>query len=948
MKKLHRILRALIWFSFIATAAISIAAMPAPTAELQAAPNSFPVTMESFSTNQSTPAPVPSLDINALPTQQSLPTANQTIQPAQAQIVEQSATTSTIQTILPATPNQTPPQPPVITDEAITLTKKPQTSTQEEEKKEIYLNFENAELSSFIDYIAEIKKLNILPDKTLEGSKISLTIREPLTPDGAWNVFLTVLEMAGFSIIEAGAVHKIIPKDKKIMQPLPSYINVPYDQLPDNDLTIRYVTFLTNIQVGDIRSLLESMLSTPNSIHDQKEMNAFIITDKSYNIKAAAKLIHELDQMGLPESVTVLRLKRTNAADVKALLDSLIRKPEGSPLARLLGKSAEGGTEYFSATTRVIPEERTNSLILLGNTKSVDKIVNFITMHIDTEIKEAESPLHIYELQNVDAKQIAEILKEVTQMPESTTGQTAGKYGSIRGGVKYFKEMKFQVDKDGNRLIISCIDKQDWKLLKKMLDDIDKPQPQVALESLIVTVNADDLKELGGAIRNKYHGQIGKNIDAQSASLTNGPALEYQGDEASGKPISLLGNMLSQIAQAQGQSVLTFGKAGDLWAVLHAIKKQSSTSILSQPFVTVSNKTTAQIEVGETKRIKSEEQGGTTPTYGYIDAVANTILKVTPQINIDGVIQLKIELGIKSFENEEGTKTVEKKLDTKVTVADGQVLVLGGFVKTKVDEVNQKTPILGDIPILGWFFKGQKRTITKQYIFIFMSPTIIKPRQSPGMQLYTKMKLHQATEDIEDAVETKRTQDPIHNWFFNPEKENYSHKVIDFANARYQPTTVDIKNDPYYHSQIMEDNAQPILPQVSLQQTQLAQPQAPTLAIPTAAPTQQPISQQQNTVPQTPFIQPIATPAPDTIIDPMTERRQKLKELLAHSAEQNRKATEPEFGTSDFSKKIQDQPHETLSIDPHKRNVLKDFLSAQRANAGFNNKTRLDSQKVAA
>jgi hypothetical protein len=69
------------------------------------------------------------------------------------------------------------------------------------------------------------------------------------------------------------------------------------------------------------------------------------------------------------------------------------------------------------------------------------------------------------------------------------------------------------------------------------------------------------------------------------------------------------------------------------------------------------------------------------------------------------------------------------------------------------------------------------------------------------MNLYTKMKLHEATDSIEDGIRTKRSPDPIYNWFFNPEKENYSHKVVDFANARYQPTTVDIKNDPYYRSQ---------------------------------------------------------------------------------------------------------------------------------------------------
>lgn len=789
--------------------------------------------------------------------------------------------------------------------------------------KDIYLNFENTELSNFIDYMAELKKINVIPEKGLEGSKISLTIREPLTIDGAWNIFLTVLEMAGFSIVQAGQVYKIIAKDKKLTQPLPAYINTPYQELPDSDLTIRYVMMLTNIQVTDVEPIMASMLSDKSMLLSQKDMNAFIITDKSFNIKAAAKLMHELDQMGLPETVTVLKLKRVNAADTRDLLKSLINKPEGSPLARLLGKAVEGGTEYFSPTTRIIAEERTNSLILLGNNKSIDKIIDFITKHIDTAIKEAESPLHIYELQHIDAKQVIDILKEVTAVPESVTGQTAGKFGSIRGGVKYFRSMNFQVDKDGNRLIVNCVDKQDWKLLKKTIQDLDKPQPQVAIESLLVTISADDMKSLGGMVRNKKHGQIGKNIDFQSANLTGAPSLEQSGEGEASEPISLLGNLLNQIVATQGQTVLTFGPASNIWSVFTMIKKQTNSSILSQPFITVANKTTAHIEVGQTLRIVSEQIGtGDTATQGFIDSEAATKLDITPQINLDGVVRMKIKTEITEFESTDGSNKSQKLLDTNVTVADGQVLVLGGFVKTKVTETKVKTPILGDIPIVGWFFKNQKRIINKQYIFIFMSPTIIKPRSTPGMQLYTKMKLHQATEDVEDAVETKRVMDPIHNWFFNPEKENYSHKVIDFANARYQPTTVDIKNDPYYRS-LVNDEEQVVTQNFEVEKKEEVQKEAedhtPSLDQPKMVEVQATTVKEVEQLPQ----ESIATvaqinPAPVKMNMPLTTERN--VQMVSNTV------TPRNSNTTKFHKasvKGQD-----LVFDHHKRNKLQEFLSA--------------------
>jgi general secretion pathway protein D len=804
-----------------------------------------------------------------------------------------------------------------------------------EEKKDIYLNFENTELANFIDYIAELKKLNIIPDKSVEGSKVSLTIREPLSITGAWNVFVSVLEMAGFAIVETGLVHKVVPKDKKIQQPLPAFINTPYEKLPDNDLTIRYVFFLSNIPTTDIQPLLESMLSQPNAIYENKEMNAFVITDKALNIRAAAKVLHELDSMGTPEEVTVMRLKRINAADAKALLDALIRKPETNPLARLLGKATEGSTEYFSATTRVIPEERSNSLILLGTKKSIDKIIDFISNHIDTELKASKSPLHIYELQHIDAKQVMEILKQVTAQPESATGQITGKYGGIRGGVKYFKNITFNVDKDGNRLIANCPDKQDWELIKKTIHDLDKPQPQVAIESMIVSITDDDTKFLGGALRNKKHGQIGKNIDFQSASLGVRPTLQMSGDT----PVSLLGNMLGQIVAEAGSTVLSFGKE-NIWGAFQSIKTSKCGSVLEQPFITIANKTKGTIAVGSRKRVAYETQGsGDTEVASYKDVPAETTVEITPQINLDGIIRLDVHVKITDFSDTSGKNTSTQELGSKVTIADGQVLVLGGFIKTKVSENSEETPLLAKIPLLGWFFKSHERKISKQYIFIFLAPTIVKPREAPGMNLYTKMKLHQATLDIEDAVETKRTLDPIHSWYFNAEKENYSHKIIDFANARYQPTTVDIKNDLFYRSDVDEQ------PQQEAQQSFQDLKMNPAVTVATAtqpkeedapATTKLPL-QPEDATPINPeaTIAPAQLPSPITnqqSADPLDAQRQELRRLLAQPIDQNEQSKEIE----PVIMLPAQEPNIDMTIDPRKRNSLKEFLAASPATVQSN------------
>jgi len=672
----------------------------------------------------------------------------------------------------------------------------------ETEPKDIYLNFEETDLKAFVDYISELKQINLILDPKIAGNKISLTIRDPLSVEGAWNIFLTILEMSNFSIVKVGNVHKIIPKPTKLTEPLPVFINTPAESLPDSDLTIRYLTFLNNIPIERVQLLLQSMLSKPNKLIPHKESNGFIITDKSYNIKAAMKVIHELDRSDVKQWVTVMRLKQANADDVKKLFEGLMRKQEINPLARLLGRVPESSAEYFAPTTKIIAEPRTNSLILLGDQKSIKKIEDFIVKHIDTELKGVKSPIHIYELKYTDVDQIKEILESIT---ESDSESPAAKHGGIRGGLKYFKKMNFAMDKQNNRLLVSSTSDQDWKLIKKTIQDLDKPQPQVALETMIVSVKFDHNKELGAQIRNKRHGQLGRHIDAQAAHLTD---VIFEPNNKD--PRSLLGNLIESVITGLGSTVLTFGNIAksNVWASIRMLQAQNNVSVSQQPFLLTTNLKKARLQAGETRRVSyqqaiADNTGNAGDARGFENVSADLVIEVKPQINLDGVIALEIDVKIEEFTTftEDRPNTETQTLHTKVSIADGQVLVLGGFVKTKVTEVRTRTPILGSIPILGWLFKSKARQVIKEYTFIFMSPTIVKPRQIPGTNLYTKLKLKQAENDIEDAIPVRKSNDPIHNWFFNAEGETYSHKIIDYANARYQPTSVDIINDPYYRTE---------------------------------------------------------------------------------------------------------------------------------------------------
>jgi len=818
----------------------------------------------------------------------------------------------------------------------------------ENEPKDIYLNFEGAELKSFVEYIADMKGMNIIPDKSIAGNKISLNFRNPVTKTGAWNAFLTILEMANFSMIKVGNLYRIVARDKKFKQPLPTFIGVKASSLPETDATIRYIALLNNLPAQDVKGLLSSMLSQPNNVIDPPNINGFIITDCASTIKAAMQILEEFDLNGLQESVYVMQLKRANARDVKTLFDTLIAKPDGNPLAKLLGRPEDSST-FFTPGTKIIAEDRTNKLILMGQRQALEKIKTFITDHVDTELKQAKSPLRIYELQNANAADIVTILQEVTDSSNSSAaGQQAAKYGAIRDGVRYFKNMKFKADKEGNRLLVSCTDDNDWALIQQTIKALDTAQPQVAMQMLIVTVTANAKNELGGQVRNTP-GMLGDTINFQSHPVGS-TVLKNE----NGTPVSLLGNLLQSLSVDRGASMLSLGKvdsADGIFGILRALKTEDDATILSQPFALAANCTETKIEVGEQAYVVNQESGGTNPLSGKVPVKATTCITFTPQVNNDGVIKLKIDANISEFvPGSESLSTQTKKLNTMVTVANGQVLVIGGFVKTKVTDSGGQTPIWGSIPILGWLAKSLSRSIAKEYLFLFLCPTIIKPRTTPGIGMYSKINLHQAAKEVEETIQTTKTNDPIHNWFFNPSGENYSHKIIDFANARYQPNNVDIRFDPYYRSQpehidaqqtVLEIDDTPSSPQTYWKQRDAQTVQNQTLPEPTAAakelstnheitaPTKkQPAPPQpQSPPPATKPIAPAKIMLPPQMAEPtqttvftldesLAEKRSKLRSLLSQNSLGDLLAQAPEMPITNETEEQAADEEQPLDMAP--------------------------------
>src|SRR5262249_12945010 len=126
-------------------------------------------------------------------------------------------------------------------------------------------------------------------------SKVTLQIETPLSVSAAWDMLQVILDAAGYSIVLRGAMYAIVKNSKTLIkEPVPLYINVPSDQLPDTDQHIRYLYYLSNIKIteepnSELDAILHGFLSDSSTYKTDLKTNGILLIDKANNIKSAMK-----------------------------------------------------------------------------------------------------------------------------------------------------------------------------------------------------------------------------------------------------------------------------------------------------------------------------------------------------------------------------------------------------------------------------------------------------------------------------------------------------------------------------------------------------------------------------------------------------------------------------------------------------------------------------------
>ncbi|MGB8468117.1 MAG: secretin N-terminal domain-containing protein [Candidatus Babeliales bacterium] len=673
----------------------------------------------------------------------------------------------------------------------------------------IEINLENSDLQNIIAWISAQYHVSFVSEETLQplpagsktitGNSIIFHSHKSLSKKEMWDLFITFLDLYGLTLV--ATAHADIYKIK-ITEPnkaqsanktaLPSYINVHWKNLPQDDMRIRYIYFVKNSTLAALQGIVDAFRSNTATLQPLEKLNAFIMTDKSSNIRALMQIVDDLDQITSPEVLSVLRLRNTDAEVVKNLYEELTKQEDPQKLAaRILGAKKAPTAVYFPASVRLIAEPRTNTLIILGDKDGIKKVEDFILKYVDVELEIPYSPVYVYELQYVSADAMAQLLNEVTKFaPNSPAAQSGG----VRQGDKYLQPMTFQPEPSGNRLLIRA-EKEDYLKVREIIKQLDVKQPQIAIEVLVVDVNSTDSRELGVQIRNKDFNTISKNLNFQNSGLPNASGTSQPViDPNTG---SIVSNLISLAAnQDPGSTLLTITSAtGGVWGIFKALQTVVHTNVIANPFLITTNKYQAQVSIGQTRRVLTAQVVGVATANALGDVSASLTVKITPQINALGIINLDIAINIDTFTDatnpNDANKNV-KTIRTNTSVGNKEILAIGGLLQTTQNDSTTEVPLLGSIPVIGWFFKNKTKSIIKDNLLVFIAPRIVEPLLEGGLTQHTQVKADNAKIDFREMTEPATRRDPIHRWFFRDKMDENADTVDIFVQQKHKMVNIDV------------------------------------------------------------------------------------------------------------------------------------------------------------
>ena len=598
-------------------------------------------------------------------------------------------------------------------------------------RDEVSLNFVNADIEAAIKVMSELSGRMFVIDPRVKGS-VSIVSTAPVSRASAYEVFLAALRTQGYAVIETDGGARVVPVADAAFNAPPT-IDPNRPNAPSGQRVVTQVFQLQHESAVHLVPVLRPLVSPSTPITALNGTNTLIITDYADNLRRLARIITSIDQAPDGDPI-IVPLRYASAADLAHTLARL------APEAPVSGAAAPGTTEEARRVT-VVPELRTNSLIIRGhNAARVERMRKLIDS-LDRPVTGGE--LHVVYLKNADATRVAETLRAMFSLSASGPGSppaaaAAAAIAPLSGprastpGQAPSAAITIQADPSSNALVIRAPEPV-YNQIRAVIEKLDTRRAQIFVEALIVEVSSDNAAEFGIQWQS-LSGLSESNRQVFGGTNFGGPGTNIF--EVARNPLSV-GTGLA-IGVVRGSiNIPGVGTITNLNVLARALQTGAKANILSTPNLLTTDNEESRIVIGQNIPIitgqyaQSGGGAGVTPTpFQTIERKDIGItLRIRPQIAEGGNIRMRIYQEISTLQdttNPAGIITNKRSIDSLVEIEDGLIVALGGLLEDRFDKTNEQVPGLGSLPVLGNLFRYETQRQVKTNLMVFLRPVILR------------------------------------------------------------------------------------------------------------------------------------------------------------------------------------------------------------------------------
>ncbi len=599
-----------------------------------------------------------------------------------------------------------PVKAPAEATERTAATPQYQPATAARDQRYVTIDFDDVDIRVFIKFVSELTGRNFVIDDKVKA-KVTVISPRKIAVDDVYKVFESVLEVYGFTTIQSGDVIKIIQSQQAREKNLETRLQ--HEKAATGDKYVTQIISLDHASPDEMKRVLDPLISKTSVILSYPPTGMLVITDVLSNIRRLQDIIEALDVEGVGEQISYIPLKYSSATEATKTLNIIFQQRKGT-----------------FAPIKIVADERTNALVIAATENDTIRVRELVDL-MDKEIPKGTGLIRVYYLQNAKAEDTAKVLTSLQQQTKAPDGKP----------VTLSKSVQIVADKATNSLIITA-ETADYLIIEDVVKKLDIERSMVYLEALFMEVNTSKNFKLGvewqGANPFSYDGKTGAylgGVSGDKGTYSIAQGLRAGTGLPSGLTLGVIGQMINV---AVGGTVISFP---NLAAFIQAYQNDSDMRILATPQLLTLDNEEAELTVGKNVPYVTRQDttvGSTTNYSNYEYKDVGVTLKVTPQINREGSVRLKLDQSVTKLVSataeSQGTNvlaptTLKRTAKTTITVRSGDTVVIGGMIEDASDIGTYQVPLLGDIPLLGWLFKTKSTLSERNNLFIFITPHII-------------------------------------------------------------------------------------------------------------------------------------------------------------------------------------------------------------------------------